>query len=622
MATQYIPEMSHKYFDQFIAEYAKESDLIHKINSDNGIATGIDEEFKTLFKLIPNAFKESDFKIYNILNDVAESNLNINRGASAGLIDRDLKNWSKKDDAYKVKHIYKEKSKYSLGRPNGTGKSSYSMSNPVNSQMLGYYDKADLNIRKYIKNPPKCRLTSYTNSHFEQFKSVEPYVNKISRILKEQSPSHYEKHKKFLVNKDKIGNSVFTTLTINKNFQTAIHTDSGDYKEGIGVISCMGDFEGGDFCLPNYKIQIKLKPTDLLFVNVHRHHTNLPITSGNRISCVSYIREHINKCDDLVNYKIYIKDINEDLIEYLKNNGVSSSKIYITDNNNCLRFDGINVLDRDSNEFFTSFTPVLHFNKIQPIPEDKTFEEYIVDKFTDLYETETDREDWNENYFCINIPEHDSVSTLISYKTASIEKNIKSWEKLGYNVNVYSYNNLPGCLNANLICENGDLYYFAINLLRKKETIFLSEDMLLLNRIPQKEIIISSENNRSNNASPCLGILKIPMNHNFLKDISKFLNKNPNITENKRRFERGIKYFALAKHVVTPNCFCKINRIYSKSIFEDYELYKEQPSKYVLNIPLFETFKNCIGVRCYNINTIPDENSLYSKLYSSVAYES
>ena len=47
MAKQYIPEMSHKYFDQFIAEYTKESDLIHKINSDNGIVTGIDEEFNT-----------------------------------------------------------------------------------------------------------------------------------------------------------------------------------------------------------------------------------------------------------------------------------------------------------------------------------------------------------------------------------------------------------------------------------------------------------------------------------------------------------------------------------------------------------------------------------------------
>jgi len=529
----YNPTISHEFYNQFIEEYVNEEKLIYKINSDNGIQSGLDEDNKLLFKLIPNCFKQKNFK-QNELYNCLETTIN---------------------------------------------------------------NKESKNYNTYtIKN------------------NIIPYINNISNLLAINASPYYNKNKDLLFNKEPIGKSVFNSITFSKNLHKSINIDNSDYQNALGVFSCMGEFVGGNICLPNYKIQIKLKPTDLLLLNINRHYCNLPITKGTRIDCLSYLNENIIKNDNDIKYKIYIKSNKEELIQYLQKNNISDNKIFITDYNKTLRFDGINVLDREAEDYFPSNTPLLYFNSIQSFNKTLTLDKYISSIFSELYKNKTNENNWGDNFFTLNTPQQETISTLISYKTPTILRNIDSWKKLGYKVNIYSYNNLEGCLNANTICEKGDTYYFAIHLLRLKETIFLAEDMLLLKKIPQKEIIISKENNRSNKSQPSLAILKIPRNHKFLNDISKFLNKNPNLTENKRRFEKGLKYFALNKYILTPNYFCKLNRVYSKSLFIDYEKYKIQPVKYQLNIPLLESFKNCIGLRVYNINTHPERNSLYSIL--------
>jgi len=529
----YTPSISHEFYNQYIEEYVKEEEMITKINSDNGIQSGLDEDNKLLFKIIPNCFKNKNFK-QNELYNYLETNIN------------------EKD--FKIYNTYT------------------------------------------IKN------------------NIIPYINNISNLFATNGINHYNKNKELLFNKDTIGESVFNNITFSRNLHKSINTDNSDYQTALGVFSCMGDFVGGDICIPNYKIQIKLKPTDLLLLNINRHYCNLPITEGNRIECLSYLNEDIRELNNDIKYKIYIKSNQEELIKYLQKNNISDNKIYITDYNKTLRFDGVNVLNRTAEEYFTYNTPLLYFNSIKSFNKTLNLDKYILSIFTKLYETKTNEKNWGDNFFTLNIPQHETISTLISYKTPTILRNIDSWKKLGYKVNIYSYNNLEGCLNASTICEKGDIYYFAIHLLRIKETIFLAEDMLLLKKIPQNEIIISKENNRSNKSQPSLGILKMPRDHKFLNDISKFLNKNPNMTENRRRFDKGLQYFALNKYILTPNYFCKLNRVYSKSLFIDYEKYKIQPIKYQLNIPLLETFKNCIGLRVYNINTPPEKNSLYSKL--------
>jgi len=618
---KYFPQMPFGDYEQYIAEYMKEEEEEHFINSDdNEDKIGYDEDGNLLYYLVPNAFKETDFKIYDILDEVANSNLNTNRGASAGAVDRNLVGWGKKDNAQAVKTLYKQITKYSLERTNPNSKAKYRISNPVYSNMVGYFDKVDINCRKYIKNPPKCRLTSFTQKNFEKYERLIPYVEKMSKIMEQKCPSQYINQANFLKNKEKIGNSVFTTLTINKNFRTAIHTDSGDYKNGIGVISCMGDFTGGDFCLPNYKIQIQLKPTDLLFVNVHRHHCNTPIV-GNRISVISYIRENFHKCDDDVDYKIIIDDIdNEKIVDFCKKN-IKMKRLYFIQpkDRTPLRFDDITPII-NPHDTFPAYTPYIIITECPDLNDD--FETILLQNFKKMEQQQLSKTYWAGNELCITRPPAETITTLIEDKlTETIKLNIKSWENLGYTVNIYSFKEIKDIARASEIVETDEKYFWVLNLLQQKDTIYLDCDVLLLDKIPNRSIILSTEFNRANDKIPNCAILKMPKNHIFLTDTIRFLNNSAQLADNKRKFGRSINYFALAKHILHPNQFCKINKVYSKSIFIDYEKYLAQPQKYKLNIPKVEDLKNCIGIKTNNINQVIHKNSLYKIIFGSLLHE-
>jgi hypothetical protein len=114
-----------------------------------------------------------------------------------------------------------------------------------------------------------------------------------------------------LDSKYRIGNTVFTTITINKNFRTAIHKDKGDFKDGFGimiVISNNNDYTGCNLLLPEFKIGIDCRNGDFLAFDVHRWHCNSTLkflnqdektkeNQCNRISFVFYLREKmLNLC--------------------------------------------------------------------------------------------------------------------------------------------------------------------------------------------------------------------------------------------------------------------------------------------------------------------------------------
>lgn len=99
-----------------------------------------------------------------------------------------------------------------------------------------------------------------------------------------------------------ISDTSFTTVTINKDFQTAVHKDVGDLKQGFGNLSCYktNGCKGGYFVLPQWRIAFDLDNCDLLLVDVHQWHGNTPITKESeedeRISFVMYHRENTIKC--------------------------------------------------------------------------------------------------------------------------------------------------------------------------------------------------------------------------------------------------------------------------------------------------------------------------------------
>ena len=69
----------------------------------------------------------------------------------------------------------------------------------------------------------------------EKFQRVTPFLEAINRQFKKLMP---REHKKQLERARKtdfvIGDTAFVSVTINHNWRTALHCDSGDFKQGFG----------------------------------------------------------------------------------------------------------------------------------------------------------------------------------------------------------------------------------------------------------------------------------------------------------------------------------------------------------------------------------------------------
>ncbi len=176
-------------------------------------------------------------------------------------------------------------------------KSNITVGNKVYSGNVGYMDA---NAMVHY-----CRKTAFAREYFDKFNQGIPFVEFIDKKYSELCPIHYQKQIAIAngTNKNyRISNTAFTTVTVNENFQTAVHKDAGDFPEGFGnlIIYREGDFDGSYFCLPEYRVAIDMQNCDILFVDVHKWHGNTPfkncIDGYKRIAFVMYYREYMYKC--------------------------------------------------------------------------------------------------------------------------------------------------------------------------------------------------------------------------------------------------------------------------------------------------------------------------------------
>lgn len=169
--------------------------------------------------------------------------------------------------------------------------------NVVLNGLIGHMDRTVM--------MPFCRKTAFTKHEFDKFEKAIPYIKEVDNFYKNLVPDKWHVQNEYAKSTNKnyiIKGTSFTTVTINKDFQTAVHKDSGDLKKGFGNLSCYKTkgSKGGYFVLPEYKIAFDLCSTDLLLVDVHLWHGNTPIINetenDERISFVMYYREKTIKC--------------------------------------------------------------------------------------------------------------------------------------------------------------------------------------------------------------------------------------------------------------------------------------------------------------------------------------
>jgi hypothetical protein len=162
------------------------------------------------------------------------------------------------------------------------------------SNFLGYMDKEPLF--------PSCRQTALSLERPDFFEISKPLVREVEYINKCELPHHWARQREFMasVSQDfKYNDSFISTLTVNKNLRACYHTDAGDFRGGMGnlVVLELGEEDSGMIVMAEYRIAFRVRPTQVLLMNVHSLHGNLPLTvGGERLTVVGYAREHINEC--------------------------------------------------------------------------------------------------------------------------------------------------------------------------------------------------------------------------------------------------------------------------------------------------------------------------------------
>lgn len=176
------------------------------------------------------------------------------------------------------------------------------ISNGVLSSSVGYYEK----VRSY-----PCRLTSLTRRFFQRYEKGTPFLQRLSELYGELVPDRFQCQRERCAESPDyiIPGTVFSTVSVNKNFRTAVHKDKGDYEKGFGVLACVGrGYSGCHTILPEWGVGFDLRTGDVLCMDVHEFHGNGPLNAETdeylRLVFTCYLRQRIAHCGDALQRRI------------------------------------------------------------------------------------------------------------------------------------------------------------------------------------------------------------------------------------------------------------------------------------------------------------------------------
>ena len=347
-----------------------EDDIVHPIIEKNTDVYWRDEEGKDhlLLKFRKNKIDDRLLQIgWDSYKDLAKASRG--RGASAGPIDANSDYWKKRNlvktskwstgylnpkgnemkeqyDTMDIKELLEicdelsiqydkvdvpdESSKDAIIQSiiaSQGGVSKMKVNNQVASNPIGFYEAG-----KNFADLP-CRLTHFTRTNYEKYQTGLPFIQRIDTLFKNLIPEAYARQRSRADEKPhlKIPETCFSTVTINRNFRTALHRDAGDFKGGFGNLTVIerGKYHGGYTVFPQFGVAINLRNNDFVAMDVHQWHANTELyeteedkayneslpndfkdnpevgTAGlykkyTRISFVCYLREKIASCPDSI----------------------------------------------------------------------------------------------------------------------------------------------------------------------------------------------------------------------------------------------------------------------------------------------------------------------------------
>lgn len=165
----------------------------------------------------------------------------------------------------------------------------------VSSYIAGYYDTPTREI-----GAKPCRLTAFTRDHVAEWRQGVQFIEAVDRVYQQLLPERHAEQRALVVPDFLIGNTIFSTVTVNYNFRTACHVDSGDIGYSALTVVERGQWSGCHLGYPGYKVALELRQGDVVIMNPHEYHCNTEFAKvtpdAMRLSFVLYLRDGLRFC--------------------------------------------------------------------------------------------------------------------------------------------------------------------------------------------------------------------------------------------------------------------------------------------------------------------------------------
>lgn len=160
---------------------------------------------------------------------------------------------------------------------------------------------------------PYGRLTVTTLKRWNEFVAQKDFFHEVNGLFRELMPAEFEDlNSRFQSVKDERYNlfgTAFTTVTVNNNYQVAVHYDGSNAVNGKAVICVMerGEWSGGEFVFPQLGIGVDIRAGDIFIGdNQGLQHAMLPFdppdmesAGAENVMFVMYAKEALLWMDDL-----------------------------------------------------------------------------------------------------------------------------------------------------------------------------------------------------------------------------------------------------------------------------------------------------------------------------------
>jgi len=209
--------------------------------------------------------------------------------------------------------------KNALGPANANAKAVEKKRKASHSLLAGYWDRRDMSITRVVKAAfpamkpmPNtiCRPTTFTRDYPELWARGMPWLKAIAKAHRALAPAAYKRQLEAanaVLPLFRVTGTPFTTITVNANWRTNTHVDSGDFEQGLGnlaVTGSRGDWRGGALGFPRFKVAVAMMPGDFAVMRVHEWHCNTAIhldtSAATRLTFVCYLRENMSLCQSTV----------------------------------------------------------------------------------------------------------------------------------------------------------------------------------------------------------------------------------------------------------------------------------------------------------------------------------